>query len=381
MITQDDIDSNARLILIHPYYHDQHLVLSFFLDGVASKYVCFRDDNLTQGQVVAQVAAVYSENDALDYLILDECDRAEADALEAIVRQLLRESETLRIVLLTRGIPKMLRDDSGIRAITQVWPVNWSWRLSHFTAGSQRPHLEVHAFGRGRVYVDGDEIENWGGQRTRDLFFFMVDNPIITRDIIFDFFWPDLSVTAATNVFHVTKASIHRVLGFDLIEYREGYYRLTDDMTFIYDVDVFHTMAQHGVDEPDELLLTMANRMFKNDFLQGNEMTWAAVRRAELALHYSECVSELAGRKVDQDDTDVALGLYIRALGVHMGREDIAGKVMQIYFQQNQSCDALTVYERTYNYLTDVVGYEPDEPLRALGDDARRLCDEPNIKR
>src|SRR5215475_12279854 len=52
--------------------------------------------------------------------------------------------------------------------------------------------LEVYAFRRGAVFVDGRPISRWEGPLVRDLFFFLVDHPLVTRDEIFDTFWPSL---------------------------------------------------------------------------------------------------------------------------------------------------------------------------------------------
>ena len=71
-----------------------------------------------------------------------------------------------------------------------------------------KPQLEVYAFGRGHALVNGLPITNWDGALPRNLFFFFMDHPLVTRDEIFETFWPDLSVKEATNVFHVTKRKI-----------------------------------------------------------------------------------------------------------------------------------------------------------------------------
>lgn len=64
-----------------------------------------------------------------------------------------------------------------------------------------KPQLEVYSFGRGYVLVNGEPITNWDGALPRNLFFYFIDNPLLTRDQIFETFWPDLPIKEATNVF------------------------------------------------------------------------------------------------------------------------------------------------------------------------------------
>src|SRR5690606_15826942 len=71
-----------------------------------------------------------------------------------------------------------------------------------------RPQLEVYSLGRGYALVNGQMITNWDGALPRNLFFYFMDHPLVTRDEIFATFWPNLSVKEATNVFHVTKRKI-----------------------------------------------------------------------------------------------------------------------------------------------------------------------------
>jgi len=88
-----------------------------------------------------------------------------------------------------------------------------------------KPQLEVYALGRGYALVNGQEITNWDGALPRNLFFFFMDNPLITRDEIFATFWPGLSVKEATNVFHVTKRKISERISMKVAE--TGSYELT----------------------------------------------------------------------------------------------------------------------------------------------------------
>ena len=110
-----------------------------------------------------------------------------------------------------------------------------------------RPQLEIYALGRGYAFVNGQEITNWDGALPRNLFFYFVDHPLVTRDEIFATFWPKLSVKEATNVFHVTKRKIsERISGkvggsksYELTQYQAGFYMPSEKVVRHYDVADF----------------------------------------------------------------------------------------------------------------------------------------------
>src|SRR6185295_16856224 len=110
----------------------------------------------------------------------------------------------------------------------------------------ERPHIEVYAFGSGVVRVNGLPVDTWDGPLPRNLFYYFVDHPMVTRDEIFETFWPDLNTKEATNVFHVTKRKISERLGFDLTTYAGGFYYHSTKINLQYDVAVFDALIEEA---------------------------------------------------------------------------------------------------------------------------------------
>jgi DNA-binding SARP family transcriptional activator len=99
-------------------------------------------------------------------------------------------------------------------------------------------------------------------------------------------------------------------------------------------------------------------------------------RREELELQYSDSVARLAAAADAEGAMDKALGLYIRALRTNMGHEGLTRRIIEIYLERNQPCDALTVYERTRNFLWDKSKIEPDATLEELAQQAQTNCNQ-----
>src|SRR5258708_19714094 len=86
------------------------------------------------------------------------------------------------------------------------------------------PQLEVYGFGGGHVFVDGVPLDTWDGPLPRNLFFYFIDHPMVTRDEIFETFWPGLPIKEPTNVFHPTKPKPTAPLSYALPSYSPRFY-------------------------------------------------------------------------------------------------------------------------------------------------------------
>ena len=116
------------------------------------------------------------------------------------------------------------------------------------------PQLEVYALGRGYTIVNGQQVDSWDGALPRNLFFFFMDRPLVTRNEIFETFWSELSIKEATNVFHVTKRKISERISlkidpsktFELTHYAGGFYTPADKLTRHYDVFDFQADVERS---------------------------------------------------------------------------------------------------------------------------------------
>jgi tetratricopeptide (TPR) repeat protein len=194
--------------------------------------------------------------------------------------------------------------------------------------GTFKPQLEVFGFGRGHVLVNGQPLTRWDGALPRSLFFFFIDRPLLTRDEIFDAFWPDLGTKEATNVFHVTKRKISECISnsvedgatYELTKYQNGYYLPNERVSRHYDVFDFTEAYQRadGAEDPQEAysLFRTVIDLHRAPFLTSIAMPWANDRRSSLRqmlVHALTSASRLAG---DFGDETQALDYALRALGL-----------------------------------------------------------------
>lgn len=251
-----------------------------------------------------------------------------------------------------------------------------------FTVETQpKPQLDVHAFGKGVVSLNGQEITTWEGILPRHLFYYLIDHPLVTRDEIFADFWPALSVKDATDIFHVTKHKITDVLGrklggtrdYELTAYKQGFYIPSDKMVRHYDVENFHDAVTRALQAPSETeaepFLMRALDLYSAPFLEGNEVRWVVQRREELALEYSEALIHLARIIMKRGDDERALDLFLKALEQRPEREDVYRSLIELYKRMDNRSAARELYQRLETMLNEEFGIQPSPETLALAQD------------
>jgi DNA-binding SARP family transcriptional activator len=233
-------------------------------------------------------------------------------------------------------------------------------------------HLEVYSFSTGSVFVDGIPIDSWDGPLPRNLFFYFIDHPMVTRDEIFETFWPELNTKEATNVFHVTKRKVSERLGFELTAYAGGFYRPSKQMKLHYDVAHFEENYQLGQKATADLSVIetwyKAIRLYRNEFLHNFDMPWINERREHLKLEYVEALVNVARIYKALNKLDDAIHYYLRSLRQVPTREDIHRELMTLYEQKGERHKALSQYQALKEILQRTLHIGPSKATVALFD-------------
>lgn len=221
------------------------------------------------------------------------------------------------------------------------------------------PQVEIYSFGRGHALVNGQEIRNWDGALPRNLFFYFVDNPLVTRDDIFSTFWYDLPLREATNVFHVTKRKISERVStyagedkeYDLTRYASGFYMPSGDVVRHYDVLDFQEAVDRGsiLTDPRETerLYLQAIDLYKAPFLETVDMPWVIERRAHLRRLFAQALIGMGRMCKGRDQAIEALGYFSRAAKEVPEREDVHVEVIKLYGEMDMKNDA----RRQFSFL------------------------------
>lgn len=367
-----ELTTNSRIIIIHPNYRQRRHLFSLFWEVPNVHYWCpvihngFNRESLSE-QVKTQLAGLKT---VPEMLLIDDADRIGDESLEAILVDYLATYKNSSIALFTRTVPVCTQSNGNLRKMTRYLPVDDSLLLPDYASRDTAQNLlEVHAFGLGRVLLNGQLIDNWDGQLPRALFYYLVDKGMATRDDIFQTFWPNLTKREATNVFHVTKRKISEILGVSLTVYSSGFYRISPDIELIYDAVQFFEMVQNSAvvaEKAMQELLLRAIWLYRSDFLMGMDMEWVLQRRAQLRQMKSDALVTLAKEYHHAKDWDAALGRYIQAFATQELRDDVVTGAMQVYQHQRKNRDALIVYKHFEQRLNGTLKISPSAALKKL---------------
>lgn len=331
------------------------------------------------GAALAQDLISYSSEPVV--LFIDELDRMPLDDefhqfINALVAHL---PDHIQIAFSSRLLTYQPWYDMVARGDAVVLGTEYRKNDVMFTVESTpKPQLEVYALGRGYALVNGQQITNWDGALPRNLFFYFVDHPLVTRDEIFKTFWPDLTVKEATNVFHVTKRKISERISlkvgesgsYELTQYSGGFYMPSEKVVRHYDAGDFQESVERAlmtVDErEEEALLARAIDLYKAPFLQTIEMKWTQERRDQLRQLYAQALISMGRIHKRRENDHKALGFFVRALKEAPEREDIHREVMATYLKLGMVEDARAQYKRLEQILHESLGIGPSRESQDL---------------
>jgi DNA-binding SARP family transcriptional activator len=368
-----ELRRDQRIVCVHPNFKAPHQILNTLWDHAA--YVRLQGTSLGVDAVLAHLEASLLRQTgqaALDgsvqYLILDEADRALPDALQQVLSKLLAESQETRLVVLSRVVFDGLVADAELKRQTVFLPIGEREMLWDYARPTDGVLLEVRAFGEGRVHLNGKPVASWDGALPRSLFFYLIDRGMVTRAEIFQTFWPTLSTREATNVFHVTKRKISEVLRTELTVYGSSFYHISPRIQLIYDVSLFNQALQESdsEDERGAAALRDALALYRGDYLTSLPAPWVRARRD--ALQQAACDALVGLGKIYEAEgrPEEALGAYLRASRLRPGREDSAYGVMRLYRDLKMPQDGLIVYRQLAKTLHDNFRVEPSLQIQQL---------------
>ncbi len=371
LLTQlNQLDSKMKVIYIHPNFD---LCKPLFAEiKNQSIYFSLQGEQVTYEQLQEQYQTFAEGGPKLTaktILIIDETDRAiEADLLR-FLHDLLAKFRG-RIMLAGRTTLTGLFADEHLNALTAVLPIHDQTLFRDLSqdVNSSEHIVEVHSFGVGRCFINGKEITSWDGILPRALFFYFIDRGMVSRDEIFQVFWPQFSASEATNVFHVTKRKIKDILGFELTSYGTSLYYIASNIRLIYDVSIFTknisdldmVIDEKEYFEASQQIMTL----YKGDFLSELDMPWVVRRRNDLRQNYCEMLVQVAKYYEAHGEKERALTRYLQALSSNVCREDLTLSVMKLYQHFGMKADALSIYARLERELNDTLGVVPARQLQ-----------------
>ncbi len=241
-----------------------------------------------------------------------------------------------------------------------------------FTEPAERGQIEFFSLsGHSRILSDGRYIRSWDGSLPRNLCYYFIDHAMVTRDEIFDIFWPHLGVKEATNVFHVTKRKISEKLGYEITAYRNGFYVPSPKVNVLYDAREFEQMVDEAIAGPEELSpakFYRAVQLYRHPYLEGYNLPWIVEKRERLRNAFAQALIGLGRMYYQLEEAERALGYFLRAVSEKPDREDVHREIMQIYYDAGHLDEAVAQYKTLESTLKRKFNITPSQETRTLYD-------------
>ncbi|NTU63013.1 MAG: hypothetical protein HGB05_06320, partial [Chloroflexi bacterium] len=238
---------------------------------------------------------------------------------------------------------------------------------------TQMPRLEVHAFGQGQVWRDGELLTtaHWGrSANARELFFYLLEHSPSRKEEIGLSFWPDQSMGRMTSSFHAAKYRARRALGVEFVVYDDERYRLNSLVPLSYDVAEFRRLVEASREEITDVefaeYLRQVVQLYTGDYLTEVGAEWAAATRAELHQQFFEALERLTAILLRQHSYDEVISLCQRGLEMDYFHENLHQALMLSLAATGHAAGALRHYETAAKRLAQELKTVPTAEMTSL---------------
>ncbi len=227
------------------------------------------------------------------------------------------------------------------------------------------PRVDICAFGSSTVRRDGEVMEAQELRlRAKEMLFFFLAHPVVTKDQIVAALWPDLSLAKAHSTFHFYLFQVRRLLGgTDAISYEGGAYRL-ESRRYQYDVDEFHrNLAKAGKATSAQRLayLQEAISLYRGDYLEDIYSEWTDELRDSVRREYHQALEDLARQCRGEGRLEDAVESCRRLLDKDPLREDIHRQLIGTLLEMGDRAGGVRQLGALRTILEEELGTGPSE--------------------
>lgn len=308
-------------------------------------------------------------------LVLDEMDRLKPDAVsvDRFFMELPRHLPSkAKIVINGRELHRQPWNDLILAGSARAIGDNTVVETGILAQSAERGQVEFQSLsGSSRILSDGRHVKSWDGSLPRNLCYYFIDHPMVTRDEIFEIFWPHLGVKEATNVFHVTKRKISEKIGYEITAYSNGFYVPSPRVNVLYDAREFEKMIEEALTGPEELSpgkWYRAVQLYRHPYLEGLNMAWMVEKREKLRNGFVQALIGLGRMHRALSENERALGYFLRAVSEKPDREDVHRDIMALYYNAGHIDEAVNQYKALEGTLKRKFNITPSQETRALYD-------------
>ena len=265
-------------------------------------------------------------------------------------------------------------DDSKLSQLNLMKTVEVSSPpLDNRTKEESVPSLVIYFLGSFKVYKNDQLIENWLGNKSKQIFKYLVNhrqNPV-HHDILVDMFWPEVDPEIARRNLYQAVYSLRQALQtvdqkYSYILTEENHYSLNPELDLWIDSEVFrkHYLSAQILADQGEILASikefeLAENLYQGEFLADDRYEdWPVIQRENLRHDYLHILDQLSHYYFDQGQFGLSVNYCQKILSEDNCREDAHQKLIRCYLRQGQHHLAL----QQYHLCVETLKQELDVP-------------------
>jgi DNA-binding SARP family transcriptional activator len=255
-------------------------------------------------------------------------------------------------------------------------------------AGTADPASQVRVeallLGSFELYVDGDPVRQWRGNRGRLLLAYLLlhyTRPV-HRDALGGVFWPEVTPDVARNRLHVAlhglRSDLRAVSRHPIVVHSQGGFTFHSRVALSIDTEAFTAAVRtaHGEEgsQPEAALgsYEKALEIYRGDLLEDAPYEdWALLDRERLKVQYLETLDRIAKIRFELGRYAACIEVSQRLATGDPCREDIHRLLMRCYARLNKPHLAVHQYHQCERQLRDETGLKPAQTTRNLYEQIR----------
>lgn len=236
------------------------------------------------------------------------------------------------------------------------------------------PKLIIHAFGPGRVYVNGKLVTpgDWQAQSVRELFFYLLArNRPLNKEQVAEDLWPDAEDPAKLSLrFKNDMYRVRRTVGQDTILFESNTYRFNNGVGHEYDVEAFQAylaLAASAQAATEQILFYQkALDLVQGPFLEDFGSNWVLMLREHLRQDFLASALLLAELYYKEGQLPAAIETCQRALAQDGTYEPACRLLMQICRRMGDMASLIRAYQTCEHNLRQLFNLQPSEETQKL---------------
>lgn len=251
--------------------------------------------------------------------------------------------------------------------------------------------LRVYMLGSPSVCVGERTLvsSDWKYAKARELFFYLLANPPVTKAQIGLDLWPEASPEQLRNIFHRAMYYCRQAIAHpEWIQFVDGEYLFDRRANFWCDwhefeslLDQAHVLGQTGIPSPATRAKTIdvlrhATELWRGDFLANLDAgEWVIFKREALRQQFLQALLDLGALYLADAQYANAVAAFQRALAFDNYLEVAHRELMRCFARQGEVAQALRHFDELRHLMRAEFNAEPSAETMLLYDRLRRSDD------